>query len=353
MAQDGEMQGSISFMGEQGIIRLIQEVAEICHAAISPQLGVDDVAVTSMENHRQNCQLVWTSDSMQEGTHFRFWPLLKSTPLNWLGQKLALCNLSDLAAKGAKPRFALLNLGLPKNGDITKLREFLEGMFAVFAENHITLLGGDTYACTSWNVSLTMVGELPHNLTVPSRNYGKPNDNLYITGALGASRQGLKLLEESIALQAEAKVELPQTVLAHLYIPNRLKIGQALAKISLWLAMMDCSDGLLDDSQKLAVASGLGAKIFLEAIPVDPRLTEAVPDEKAARQIALLGGEDYELLFASPLNPEELIASLTNLSVTDTPIGQIGFLTEDKSYLVVDEDNRPISLNEIIPFKHF
>lgn len=345
---------NIGSIGEEGIIRLIQEVAEICEAKCSPMLGMDDVAATSNEELQRKGQLIWTTDSMQEGAHFRFWPLIDSASLKWLGQKLALTNLSDLAAKGATPRYALLNIGLEKRTNLIRLREFLEGLLVVLARHNVVLLGGDTYSSPTWNLALTVVGELPFGVQVPMRNLAKPGDSLYVSGSLGASNHGLSLLEASTKpgwVMPESK-GIPPTVDAHLVPPDRGTLGQALTRVSRRLAMMDCSDGLIVDAEKLAKASGCGVQIELNAVPYDVRLTQSGLDVYCAKRTALVGGEDYELLFASPMKESELKAALRAEGV-ETVVTKVGVFTETQELTVLDESNHLLELSSFTPYKHF
>lgn len=346
------MTKTIASIGEDGIIKLIREVAQICRCPLSRLLGVDDVAVSAVSDLNLASQLVWTTDSMQEGSHFRFWTLLEDYPANWLGEKLALVNLSDIAAKGAIPRYALLNLGLPKNTELQRVREFLEGLLKTLARHEVTLLGGDTYGTTTWNIGLTLVGELPPPQHLPSRQRANAGDFLYVSGALGASRHGLMLLEKGLEGNEKANELIPPSVFAHLIPPDRMALGNALIQICPYLAMMDCSDGLLNDATKMATASRVGVSLYGPSIPIDARILDYGVSQEDALRHALIGGEDYELLFATSLPQTELVATLAHYGV-NVPISQIGIFTSDQHVEVLDENNRPMKLHELEFYKHF
>lgn len=226
----------------------------------------DDCAVLKVGGEA----LVITHDAMAEGLHF----LVGQDPAD-VAWKLVATNLSDLAAKGAEPLGVLLGYQLGRDD-----ARFLEGLREVLEHYHCPLLGGDTIGATGSQVlGLTALGRATHR-PVPSRAGARPGDALWITGPVGAAMLGLEALRSGSG-----------DSLAYRRPPALLTEGQALAPHV--TAMMDVSDGLLLDAQRMAQASGVTVSIDRSAVPL------AVPEDR--RDEALRWGEDYQLLFTAPV----------------------------------------------------
>ena len=239
----------------------------------------DDAAVLEIGGAR----LILTSDTMAEGVHY-----LPADPPADIGWKLAAVNLSDLAAKGARPVGCLLGYAL--SGDESWDAAFLEGLNEALNRHAMPLLGGDTVKLpprAPRSYSLTAIGEAAG--PVPARSGGRAGDHLYLTGPVGDAGIGLELARS--APQAAGPL-----VEAYRRPRPRLAEGALLAPIV--HAMMDVSDGLLLDASRMAAASGLA--VTIDHIPLSPAL-EAVRGGSTAVQIAAgRAGDDYELLFALP-----------------------------------------------------
>ena len=225
----------------------------------------DDCAVLEFGSET----LILTHDVMAEGVHF----LAQQDPAD-VAWKLVATNLSDLAAKGAEPIGVLL--GYQLGGDDAR---FVAGLSEVLEHYGVPLLGGDTISATGAQVlGLTALGRATHR-PVPSRSGAQPGDNLWLSGPVGAAMLGFEALKagrgDSLAYRR------PAALLAH---------GQQLAPQV--TAMMDVSDGLLLDAQRMAVASQVTFDIAAMAVPI------AVPE--ARRHEALRWGDDYQLLFTLP-----------------------------------------------------
>ena len=239
----------------------------------------DDVAVLEIGNAR----LILTSDTMVEGVHY-----LPTDPPADIGWKLAAVNLSDLAAKGARPIGCLLNYAL--SGDEHWDAAFLEGLGEALGRHAMPLLGGDTVQMPSGaprSYSLTALGEATG--PVPARNGAKAGDRLYLTGPVGDAGVGLDLLR-SMAGASGPLVE------AYRRPRPRLAEGALLAPHV--HAMMDVSDGLLIDASRMAQASGLA--VIIDHVPLSPALEAARGASNAVHIAAARAGDDYELLFALP-----------------------------------------------------
>lgn len=271
----------------------------------------DDVAVLDIGDTR----LILTSDTMVEGVHY-----LPTDPPADIGWKLATVNLSDLAAKGARPVGCLLNYAL--SGDDGWDAAFLEGLGEALSRHAMPLLGGDTVqmpAGSARSYSLTAIGEAGG--PVPVRAGARPGDRLYITGPVGDAGVGLDLLRADPGA-------LGPLVEAYRRPKPRLVEGALLSPHV--HAMMDVSDGLLIDAARMAQASGLA--VIIDHIPLSPAL-EAVRGASTAIQIAAArAGDDYELLFALPpaLTPP----------VRAIPVGR--FSTGSGLSLVIDGAEMPL-----------
>ena len=254
--------------------------------------GVGDDCAVVEEGERA---LLLTVDAMIEGVHF---DLAYFSPL-FLGRKLAAVNLSDVAAMGGEPRFALLTLGLPRGPEKAFLEEFFRGLSARLREFGAYLVGGDCVRSREICLSLSLLGEAPRGEVV-FRQGARPGDWLFVSRPLGASAMALERLQEGRSV--------PESLLkAHLDPDPEITLGRALAQEGLVSAMMDVSDGLLLDLARLCQASQVGAELFAEGIPL-PAVEIAL--SRPPLDYALAGGEDFALLFSVPPEKEETLRAL-------------------------------------------
>ncbi|MBV9929843.1 MAG: thiamine-phosphate kinase [Alphaproteobacteria bacterium] len=308
-------------MTESAFIECLRRLAS--HPAARGLL--DDAAVLEVGG----TTLVLTHDMLVEGVHF-----LPDDPPQDVAWKLVAVNLSDLAAKGARPLGALLGFPL---GDEAWDRSFVEGLAGALAAFHLPLLGGDTVTGPRV-LGLTAIGEASG--PVPSRTGARPGDRLWVSGAIGDAGAGLRVLKGELG-PAPALVERYRTPRA------RLALGQALAPLV--SAMMDVSDGLLIDAKRMAAASAAAVEIALEAIPLSDAYLAAVGDGRAARIDAATAGDDYELLFAArPDRTRDVLALGERLAIPLTPIG----LFADGAGLVLTDDGEPLPLPPRLGWEH-
>ena len=240
---------------------------------------MDDVAILPVGDTR----LILTSDTMVEGVHY-----LPTDPPADIGWKLAAVNLSDLAAKGARPVGCLLNYAL--SGDEAWDAAFIAGLGEALDRHAMPLLGGDTVAmplASARSYSLTAIGEATG--PIPTRNGAQPGDILYVTGTVGDAGIGLGLAHADPAASGPL-------VDAYRRPRPRLAEGALLAPHA--SAMMDLSDGLLIDAQRMGQASGVA--ITIDHIPLSPALEKARGASTAVQIAAARAGDDYELLFTMP-----------------------------------------------------
>jgi thiamine-monophosphate kinase len=302
-------------------------------ASSSVRLGAgDDAAILSPSG---KTDLVLSCDAFVENTHFR----LKTHPADSVGYKSLARAASDLAAMGAAPRYFLLTLALPKNLTSGWLDDFLRGMARAAQELRISTIGGDTTTAAAVSISITVVGEVPRGRTI--QRYGaRPGDLIYVSGKLGRAQLGLELV-----LRGEARNPgFRAAVQPHLYPTIQIALGEWLAQNHLATAMMDISDGLSADLSRLCEVSRVGARIYAEKIP-----QVIIPNHAAKKlakrkldplQMALHGGDDYELLFTlSPRN----VKRIRRVSKSSHLVA-IGEITDDRKLQLIDSAGRGIPL---------
>ncbi len=258
-------------------------------------LGVgDDAALLECP---PGAQLVATTDTLVAGVHFP--PMMSAAAL---GHRALAVNLSDLAAMGARPAWALLALTLPEALE-PWLAEFAAGFASLARAHDVALVGGDTTR-GPLTVTVALLGHVPQGRAL-TRAGGRPGDLLYVSGSPGDAGAGLALEQGRLAAPAEAAPYLRERFL----LPTpRVALGERLREYA--RACIDVSDGLLGDAGKLAAASGVGLEIRYEELPVSRALVQALgPD--GARELALTAGDDYELAFAvEPARAVELERAL-------------------------------------------
>jgi thiamine-monophosphate kinase len=262
------------------------------HGALRLGIG-DDAAIISAG---RTTDWVLSCDAFLEGVHF----LASKHPADSVGYKALARAASDLAAMGARPRLFLLTLALPARRTGQWLDGFLRGMGRAARQLGMRLVGGDTTRSATVSISITVVGEVARRLAV-RRSGARPGDILYVSGRLGRAQLGLELIRQRIGKVRAADRPLLQ---AHLYPTIRVELGEWLARHKVASAMMDISDGLSTDLARLCVSSGVGGRIWAERIPCVkiPAAGAGLLRKRRLNplQMALHGGEDYELLFTVP-----------------------------------------------------
>ncbi len=275
----------------------------------------DDVAVIPFGRQK----LVMTHDMMVEGVHF-----LSSANPDDVAWKLVAVNLSDLAAKGARPLGIIMGYGKTGNSDWDA--KFVEGLKQAIARFGVPLLGGDTVSmadCNKRALGLTAFGESKGHI-VPARDGAQPGHHLYVTGTIGDAWGGLQLATgRAQASDVDAAAKLLK---AHNRPEPLLEDGRRLS--SLVSAMMDISDGLLLDARRIADTSGVAVEIDLERIPLSGAFAAVFGDSPETRQQAAAGGDDYQLLLTA--SPE---------TVLPVPVTRIGRCKAGSGLNLVFGDN--------------
>jgi thiamine-monophosphate kinase len=283
----------------------------------------DDAALLDPTPGRQ---LVLTKDAMVAGVHF-----LPDDPAGQIAQKLLRVNLSDLAAMGAAPLSYLLALARPKKIADEWLAEFCAGLAADNAAFAIALLGGDTVSTPGpLTLSLTAIGEVPRGAAL-LRSGAEPGDDIWVSGTLGDAALGLKVLRGELEPTEDARAGL----IERYRLPRpRLALGQALRGIA--SAAIDISDGLVADLGHILETSGVGAELNADALPLSP----IARDLPGARDAALAGGDDYELLFTAPQERRAEIKALSRR--LDLPLMRIGAIRAGSRLRILDAEGQAV-----------
>jgi len=332
----------VSEIGEFGLIErlgalpFVRGIGDDC-AVLSPPPGMD---------------LVMTADALIEGVHFRHeWT-------NWmsLGGKAVGVNFSDIASMGAEPAGIVITLGLKPTTEAHDVIEFYLGMMS-FLSAKVPVIGGDIVASpTATAISVTAYGYVPHGKAIRRRG-ARVGDDLWVTGTLGDSAAGLRLLQMyperySPLLFDDTDKRNELLVCAHIGGYARLREGQALAATGHVHAMMDLSDGLAGDLGHMVQASKVGAVIQEPAIPLSEELREASAEYGwDSLDLALHGGEDYELLIATSPRWRRQIESAIE-AIPGSTITRIGTVVEGSGITLRRADGTEEAL-EAKAFTHF
>jgi thiamine-monophosphate kinase len=264
-----------------------------------------------------------------EGTHF----LAVWAPAYTLGRKALSVNLSDIAAMGGRPLYYTVSLGVPRSWQVKQWEDLYRGLEDVGQETHVCLVGGNTFHCDRVSITVGLLGEASSNPVL--RKGSRVGDAIYVTGTLGDSALGLEVLNS----EGKKRPASRELIARHLDPQARVAEGMLLAEKRLATAMIDVSDGLLQDLGQLCAASSVGSVIDADSLPLSPAYRELSGGRLG---YALSGGEDYELLFTVRRADERrLQLAFRRLG---TPICRIGAVAGRSSGIrVVGGDGRKIS----------
>ena len=280
----------VSELGEFGLIaRLAEALAAQPPADSASRLAVgigDDAAVWRIDAGA----LIATTDTLVAGVHF----LPERRPWRDLGWKALAVNVSDVAAMGGTPELALVTLAVPEDTQVESIDELYAGLAEAAAAYGVAIAGGDVVRSPTFLISVTLTGRAELDGAgeplVLRRNAAQAGNLVAVTGHLGGAAGGLRALR-----QGEPDTEATRSLIKrHLRPQARLQAGRAALAAGVRCAI-DVSDGLLQDLGHVCRASGLGAVVRRDKLPIDPALSHACDPEEALRYAAA-GGEDYELL---------------------------------------------------------
>ncbi|MAR34707.1 MAG: thiamine-phosphate kinase [Chloroflexi bacterium] len=247
----------------------------------------DDAAVFSNFSNRS----VFATDAMVDGFHFH------SNNSKWIdiGWKCAVSNLSDIAAMGAVPDYALVTIGVSKNYPKDKYLEFFKGINEALTTYDCEVIGGDIVGTNNIFINIAIIGHI-RDKNFLSRNSAQPGDVVYVTGELGGSAGGLDLLLKGEKIKDNYSKNL---INRHFRPYPRLDISQNIINENIRCAM-DISDGLYTDLEKISIESNVDIKIFLDQVPIDKNLSTHTLEKQI--EFSLHGGEDYELIIIGDID---------------------------------------------------
>jgi thiamine-monophosphate kinase len=310
----------LSSLGEFGFIR---RIAAKTGTDPSLFLGIgDDAAAAGIT---PGMALLSTADLLAEGVHF---DLGWSDPYT-LGKKSLAVNLSDIAAMGGSPRYALLSLAIPSRLQLEFMDQFICGFLDLAIKYGVTLIGGDTSSSQGGlMISVTLLGEqFPDKIV--TRGGAREGDLICVSGTIGDAALGLRHLQ--------AGDRHDRTVDRHLDPVPRVELGRALAEEDIASAMIDISDGFAADLGHILAASGKGARVTIDLLPLSTEFRQAIPVTTSDfHALPLSGGEDYELLFT--LSREKLSAARACAVRAGVEITEVGIVTAESGLFLADSD---------------
>lgn len=296
-----------------------------------PAVGVgDDCALIDLSS---SSRWAVTTDTLAEAVHFH-----PGTDPERLGHKVLAVSLSDLAAMGATPAYATLALTLPRV-DERWLGAFSRGFFALAALFGVTLIGGDTTQGPR-TLTATLMGELPAGKGL-MRSGARPGDRIFVSGTLGDAAGALADLEGAGGAPPwplRLRLERPEP---------RVALGQAI--LDLATSAIDLSDGLAQDLEHVLGASGVGATVRVDRVPLSEALRTHIPYPKRLA-LALSGGDDYELCFTAPADRREQVFKCGHRC--GVPVTEIGFISDQAGLRLLDSAERPFPLSRS-GYEHF
>jgi len=288
-------------ISERECIQLIQRFAGTLENEYLIKGIGDDCAVIVKD--KTNCLLL-TTDTLVEGIHFN----LDWHPPHLLGRKSGAVNLSDIAAMGGQPKGCLLSVAFPA-GVPSWFKDFLAGFAGILREHDTVLVGGDTVkGRNDIVISVTLIGEVKKK-DVGYRTGARPDDKIFVSGPLGNAAAGLDFCQKGLHNTKDTEEKWQELVRAHLDPEPLVNLGKVLVASGLVTAMMDISDGLATDLAHICTASGVGAEIQQEKLPVASTLRQAAAEQQVEVDDWILkGGEDYQLLFTvKPSDEKKLL----------------------------------------------
>jgi thiamine-monophosphate kinase len=330
MKKTKHLPGGRRDLGETGVLARIEALTANTRTHSSGiRLGIgDDAALFKVKS---GFDQILTCDWFLEGSHF----LRDKHPPDAVGWKCLARAVSDVAAMGGIPKCFLLSLALPASHTGAWLEQFLLGLRRAAERFGCVLAGGDTTRRQDILINVTVVGEVRIGRAV-LRSGARPGDVLFVSGRLGQAVLGLQLIRRMKRLPNSPDPALRK----HLYPEPRLALGRWLAEKHLPSSMMDLSDGLSTDLPRLCAASGVGARVEAEKIPTLRRPVGVPWSDSTPLDLALHGGDDYELLFTVPQRKWKHVPTSQN----GTLLTAIGEITKQKTLLFIDETGSEVPL---------
>jgi len=323
----------VSELGEFGLIEALSQLTSQGVADAGVLIGVgDDAAAWQVDGST----MLATTDTLVQGVHF-------TSACTWreLGWKALATNLSDIAAMGGVPQYALVSLALPGESEVDDVMQLYIGMLDAADLFHTAVVGGNISSAPVFVVTVTLLGQALAD-GVLTRSAAAAGDVIGVTGYLGSSAAGLRMLTHSVQLAPEVTAFLRR---AHLQPTPRVAVGQELVRQGV-RAAIDISDGLIADLRHVCEASNVGAVVNVGQVPIHPLVRDAFPGESL--DLALSGGEDYELLFTCSREVMDAVRASVECSAESAgcAVTAIGEITEETGLTLVDDEGAPLEQGE-------
>jgi len=331
----------VSELGEFGLIDLLAKmVSNSQDKQLTPRqrliIGIGDDAAAWYGD--ASIQLA-TVDSFIQDVHFS----LGLASWNELGWKALAANLSDIAAMGGVPRYALVSLALPGHTEVGDVTDLYKGMIELAQQFEVAIVGGDTTSAPLVAITITILGSASQDKHILTRSAAKPSEKVAVTGYLGAAAAGSEMLTKQLQFDPEATASFK---MAFLHPYPRIAEGQLLVEQGVKTAI-DISDGLISDLNHICKASQVGARIEVDRVPIQPEVKAKFMD--IFLELALSGGEDYELLFTGGAEVIDKVKKAASCPVT--VIGEI-VAGKTGKIILVDRKGKPFNLGKT-GWEHF
>jgi thiamine-monophosphate kinase len=315
-------------LGEFGLIELIARTVGKAKRR-DLVVGIDDD--TAAWRTDKTVQL-GTTDILIQNVHFS----LDIATWRELGWKALAVNISDIAAMGGTPSFAMVSLGLPPDTEVDNIVELYRGMKEIASKFDVDIVGGNISRAPVVIIDVSLIGKASAGPLL-TRSGAAPGDQIALTGYLGLSAAGLRILKSRRKLDHKTTAFFRE---AHLRPRPRVAEGQVLVQHGV-KAAIDLSDGLLSDLTHVCKASRVGARVWINKLPIHPLLKSTF--KKESLRLALSGGEDYELLFTAR---SSVITKLKK--IMSSPITVIGEIVADKQgqVILLDAQGKEVEWDE-------
>ena len=332
----------IEEIGEINLIKhLTTNLTQEYDSSVKLGVGDDAAAIKLSDDH----YLLLTVDMLVEGRHF----LIDKIQPEQLGHKSLAASLSDIAAMGGSPRYALISVGWPAYVDLNYTERVYAGLRELAHEFGVNIIGGDTVKAPQLVVDVTLLGEIKKEPI--ARSGAQPGELIAVTGRVGASAAGLNLLVNEQNKEKLSSKTIDELLQAHLAPVPRVKEALLLVKNDIPTAMIDVSDGVVSEVNHICSSSGVGGIIYAENLPVDINTIEAAAClEEDHLDWALYGGEDYELIFTLP--ESKVSQARKVLSETGTELHIIGKTLSSESGLHLEKEGEVVPLS-VKGYDHF
>lgn len=331
----------IEEIGEFEFIRSIQDDCQFSRQRLIKGIG-DDCAVIGPYQDRV---FLISTDLLVEGVHF----ILEKIRPEHLGEKVVVVNLSDIAAMGGEALHLFVSVAMPPSMRVETMHSIYRGIKAMGKRYGTNILGGDTSASPDrLMISVTVIGQAPEE-EVLFRSGARAGDRIYVTGTLGDSAAGLKLIRGELAGPGPLAGTLRD---AHNRPMPLLEAGRIIARSQLASAMIDVSDGLLSDLRHICDASGVGAVLFQSALPLSEEL-KALGKMSGLDpfELALSGGEDYQLLITVPHKNVEKFQEIFR-DGTPCRVHELGQITGEEGIKIISPNGIKEEV-KVLGFDHF